>query len=114
MEGAPGYPQNTAWGQTGEEISMNVPSQNGRKRIVFQLSAEPGSHVSVCGTFNRWNPEQFPMKDNPKNGLFKTMLLLPKGRHEYKFVVNGEWRTDPDGQEQASNECGSMNSVIVV
>ena len=93
---------------------MATPTKNGKKKASFQIAAEPGSTVSVCGTFNSWRAGQFPMKDNPKNGLFKTMLLLPKGRHEYKFVVDGEWVTDPNCMDQAANEFGTMNSVIVV
>jgi len=93
---------------------MATPTKNGKKRASFQIEAEPGSTVSVCGTFNSWRAGQFPMKDNPNGGIFKTTLILPSGTHEYKFVVNGEWLTDPNCQDQAPNDCGSMNSVIVV
>jgi len=93
---------------------MATSTQKGRKRTTFQVVAQPGSQVSVCGTFNDWDPARYPMKDNPTNGVFKANILLPKGKHEYKFVVDGEWLTDPDCGDQAPNECGSMNSVIVV
>jgi len=89
-------------------------TKNGKKRVSFEIEAEPGCTVSVCGTFNAWKAGQFPMKDNPNDGSFKTTLNIPSGRHEYKFVVNGEWLTDPNCQDQAPNDCGSTNSVIVV
>lgn len=82
------------------------------KKVAFQFVADPGNVVSVAGTFNNWNPKANPMKDNLDKGHFKAALRLPPGRHEYKFVVNGEWHIDPDCPEWAPNEHGSLNSVI--
>jgi 1,4-alpha-glucan branching enzyme len=84
------------------------------RKVSFQVTAEPGSEVFVAGTFNNWDPRQHRMKDNPGSGHCKTTLVLPPGRHEYKFVVNGEWRVDPDCPEWAPNDQGSLNSVITV
>ena len=84
------------------------------KRVRFELSAAPGSRVFVAGTFNNWNPTANQLKDNPGSGHCKTTLVLPPGRHEYKFVVNGEWRVDPNCAESAPNDQGSLNSVITV
>jgi len=93
---------------------MAISPPKRRKRTTFQIVAQPGSQVSVCGKFNGWDSTQFPMKDNPKNGVFKAIVSLPNGKHEYKFVVDGEWMTDPNCQDQVPNEFGSMNSVIVI
>ena len=38
-------------------------------------------------------------------------MLLAPGRHEYKFVVNNEWVTDPENPESMPNGQGSNNSV---
>ena len=84
------------------------------KRVSFQVTAEPGSEVFVAGSFNDWNPTQYRMSDNPGSGHCKTTLVLPPGRHEYKFVVNGEWRVDPNCPEWVPNDQGSLNSVITV
>jgi len=78
------------------------------------LEAEPGSKVSVAGTFNDWNPERNPMKAKPRSGKYATTVTLWSGRHEYRFVVNGEWRSDPKCCAWAPNGYGSMNSVITV
>ncbi|MBN1863903.1 MAG: glycogen-binding domain-containing protein [Victivallales bacterium] len=84
------------------------------RHILFNLSVEPGSRVSVAGTFNDWNPDASPMKDNPGSGHCKATLFIPTGVHEYKFVVDGEWLTDPNCKESVTNDCGSMNSVLRV
>lgn len=85
------------------------------KKVSFQVTAEPGSEVFVAGSFNNWDPKQYRMSDNPVNGHCKTTLVLAPGRHEYKFVVNGDWRADPAAcAESAPNDQGTLNSVIVV
>ena len=90
-----------------------TPGRNCRK-VSLQTTAEPGSEVFVAGSFNNWDPRQHRMIDNPGSGHCRITLLLPPGRHEYKFIVNGEWRTDPNCAESAPNDQGSLNSVITV
>ena len=38
---------------------------------------------------------------------------LPRGRHDYKFIVDGDWVEDPKA-EAAPNCYGTMNSVCEV
>jgi 1,4-alpha-glucan branching enzyme len=84
------------------------------KKIEFQLAAAPGSQVFVAGTFNNWDSEKTRMKDNPASGHYETVIALPPGKHEYRFVVDGDWCVDPNGAEQVSNVYGSLNSVVTV
>ena len=86
----------------------------GTRRVRFDLTVEPGKQVFVAGTFNNWDPTANPLKDNPGSGHCKATLRVPPGRHEYKFVVNGEWRVDPKCPESVPNDSGSTNSVITV
>jgi 1,4-alpha-glucan branching enzyme len=84
------------------------------RKVRFELDAESGSQVAVAGTFNDWDPTRTLMKDNPGSGRFATTVKLSPGRHEYKFVVNGDWRVDPECPEWVPNGCGSLNSVVCV
>ena len=84
------------------------------KSINFQVSDEPGKDVFVAGTFNNWASSQHQMRDDSGTGAFKITLELPPGRHEYKFIVNGEWRSDTNCPEWVVNDHGSLNSVITV
>ncbi len=84
------------------------------KQVRFELEAEAGSAVAVAGTFNDWDPTKNPMKDNPDSGKFATAVKMSPGKHEYKFVVNGEWIIDPNCKDGAPNDCGSLNSVLHV
>jgi 1,4-alpha-glucan branching enzyme len=91
-----------------------LTSGDATRKVEFALNAEPGSQVFLAGTFNNWNPTATALADNPDSGHFKTTVAVPKGRHEYKFVVNGVWCVDPNCPDWAPNGHGSLNSVIEV
>ena len=84
------------------------------RKVRFECSAEPGSQVYVAGTFNKWDPKANPLKDNPESGPYKALLSLPEGMHEYKFIVNGTWFSDPKCPDWVPDGCGSLNSVLHV
>jgi len=80
--------------------------------IRFNLNAEGARSVAVAGSFNDWNPNKARLK---KDGETWTMhMRLPRGRHEYRFVVDGKWVTDPSAKEFAPNPFGDRNSVLSV
>ena len=85
-----------------------------KKKVRFEVSAEPGSQVYVAGTFNNWDPAKNPLKDNPDSGHYKAIISLPAGTHEYKFIVNGTWFSDPKCPDWIPDGCGSLNSVLHV
>ena len=86
----------------------------GKKRAKFSLKAESGKKVFVAGTFNDWNGEAVKMKEKGKTGTYSATVVLPKGRYEYKFVIDGAWCVDPECPEWVPNNCGSLNSVLTV
>ena len=47
-------------------------------------------------------------------GTWKATVWLPAGRYEYRFVVDGQWISDPSARECVQNTFGSTNSVLVV
>jgi 1,4-alpha-glucan branching enzyme len=69
--------------------------------------------VFLAGSFNDWNPGAKRMSKS-KDGTFKSRLELEPGRYEYKFVVDGQWRNDTNGEETASNEFGQANNVVQI
>ncbi len=85
-----------------------------RGRVRFLLVTTPGSQVHVAGTFNGWSAGKNPLRTIQNDGVYFLTMFLPKGCHEYKFIVNGHWQTDPQCPQTISNACGSQNSVIQV
>jgi 1,4-alpha-glucan branching enzyme len=82
--------------------------------VDFVLECTGVENVYVCGDFNDWHPTSLRMIGSADNGLWEKRLTLPPGRYEYKFVVDGNWRHDPDARENVSNIFGSLNSVVEV
>lgn len=82
-----------------------------RKRIRFEIKCDPGSKVSIAGTFNNWDPAKNRLKETGP-GKFSSSILLHPGIHEYKFVINGIWTIDPNCPDWAPNGMGSLNSVL--
>lgn len=85
-----------------------------RKRVVFSVSAEPGSTVAVSGDFNNWDANGRPMEDKLGDGNYVATILLAPGVYEYKFIVNGTWSIDPNNTEWVQNTFGTLNSVLHV
>ena len=85
-----------------------------RRPVTFEIRAEPGSAVSVAGTFNNWAAQHDRLRDDAGIGVYSTTLQMRPGRYEYKFIVNGVWCIDPECTEWVRNEYGSLNSVVHV
>ena len=88
--------------------------QPSKKKVRFELTGKPGQRVFVAGTFNEWSPKNRPLKAVGESGRYVGSLLIPVGRHEYKFVVDGEWQVDPGNSCWVPNGLGSLNSVVEV
>ena len=84
-----------------------------KKRVTFAVEAGPNSEVFLAGTFNGWNASKKQLKESKRAGTYSGTVMLPKNqRFEYKFVINGDWCTDPASQELIGNDKGSENSLI--
>jgi len=85
---------------------------NSKKRVKFSILTEPGHEVYVAGSFNGWNPKKHKLIYS--SGSCSTSFLLPAGRYEYKFVVDGEWCVDPACPNRSPNGLGTLNSILVI
>ena len=75
---------------------------------------KPGAkQVAVAGDFNDWKPERSPLIQID-NGKWVGDLNVKPGRHEYLFVVDGQWLPDPNARENVQNPFGGKNSVLIV
>jgi len=95
---------------------MQPESKAGRgvvRKTNFKVKARPGSVVYVVGTFNQWDPAATLMEPDG-GGCYIASLVLPAGRHEYKFLVDGAWHLDPDCPRCVPNAFGSQNHVIEI
>jgi len=82
-----------------------------RRKIFFSLDASDAREVILMGDFNNWNPQKHPMKNDGNGKWTKAVMLFPK-TYEYKFLVDGEWREDPQNEQKCSNCFGTHNSIL--
>jgi len=89
------------------------PVSRATKGIKLQLVNPSAKSVAVAGSFNEWNPARTPLKPAGE-GKWVGELNGITGRHEYLFVVDGQWLPDPNAKESVQNPYGGRNSVLVV
>lgn len=80
------------------------------RKTQFQLKAPEASNVVLTGDFNSWDQQGLTMKKT-KDGVWKVGMILEPGKYEYRFIVDGQWWTDPGNGNITSNSFGSLNSV---
>jgi len=98
--------------------AINMPQEKSnkeiyRRRVTFSLKAARAKEVSLLGDFNNWDAAATPMKCD-KDGIWKSTLILPSGRYEFKFLVDGRWREASKDEPCAPNSFGTLNNVLVI
>jgi hypothetical protein len=95
--------------QRKEHGMLTKGSKKDTIRFTIRPNGNPKS-VQLAGDFNRWKPVQMR---KGKNGAFEVEVLLSADAHQYKFVVDGQWVSDPDTTASVPNPYGTTNSVVV-
>lgn len=72
--------------------------------------AHGGSHVELEGSFDNWT-QRHMMQRSGKD--FTLVKLLPPGVYQYKFIVDGQWRHDPN-LTCMYDDMGNINNVLEV
>lgn len=72
-----------------------------------------GNEVFLAGEFNEWNATAEKMTKQPDGSFTITRTLAP-GKYQYKFVVDGTWKSDPNAKETVDDPFGGKNSLIVI
>lgn len=74
----------------------------------------PLKSVHVAGTFNNWDKNAHAMRADADGKTWRLEVPLPYGRHQYKFVLDGEtWVTDPTAKNENDGN-GNVNSVLLL
>ena len=81
------------------------------QKVTFSIDLSGANEVILMGDFNNWNPKKHVMKQN-KNGVWNTVVSLPPGSYQYKFLVDGQWREDPKNHQTCLNCFGSYNNIL--
>ena len=97
-------------GVVAVQVETPAPQAN---QVSIELVKPDAKNVCVAGSFNEWQPERTPLAPLG-NGRWAGKLAVKPGRHEYLFVVDGQWLPDPNARESVQNPFGGQNSVLLV
>jgi hypothetical protein len=82
--------------------------------VRFVLLAPDARSVALVGDFNNWNRATTTLAPE-KDGLWTASVVLPPGRHEYAFIVDGEhWMADPQAKVTIEDDFGTASSIVTV
>jgi CubicO group peptidase (beta-lactamase class C family) len=88
-----------------------LPSPTGN--TTFKLDGYGNAKVvALAGTFNNWNQAQIFFTKEKDTWVCR--VELPPGKHQYKFVVDGNWILDPANPLTEDDGSGNKNSLLVV
>ncbi len=62
--------------------------------VRFSYTDPVAGQVTVAGEFNAWSTTATPMV--LEDGVWTVTVKLDPGKHEYKYVVDGQWTADPE------------------
>lgn len=83
------------------------------RQVRLELYRPESREVFIAGSFNDWQVAASPL-NHLGESIWVVDLCLAPGRHEYRFIADGEWIDDPNAKEVVSNPHGGYNSILIV
>ena len=104
-----------------EKRSVRLPDGTGGYNSVMEIGKPhlfslkgymQAKEVVLSGTFNNWNKDELFMNKTATG--WELPYVIGGGNYEYKFIVDGNWITDPANPLTVNNETGSKNSYLII
>jgi CubicO group peptidase (beta-lactamase class C family) len=103
-------PDNTGAKQLLTQLRPDRPQTDNAH---FKLSGyQQARLVTLAGSFNDWNDLHTLFEKEGDEWV--CTIDLKAGKHFYKFVVDGEWITDPKNPVTEEDGNGNINSVLMI
>ena len=87
------------------QLGADSPSKQ-----TFRFTAPSATSVLLAGDFTQWQTRAIAMKKG-KDGIWIATVELQPGKHNYRFIVDGEWCDDPDCTVRVPNPYGGQDMV---
>ena len=88
----------------------NAKNGAGDRTQTFSFRAPEASSVQLVGDFTQWRESPISL-NRGMDGVWRTTVQLPTGTHHYRFLVDGEWRDDPECTSREPNPFGTENMM---
>jgi hypothetical protein len=89
------------------------PNRGPEGALTFTYYAPPGETVTVAGSFNRWDPFMYELKE-VSPGRYLLSLPLPPGTYQYTFFHRGERQLDPNNPRRVYTREGKAANEATV
>jgi hypothetical protein len=80
----------------------------------FTLRVPNAKEVHLVGDFNNWCVSNNSLLWQKEEGVWQKRVFLEPGCYRYKFVIDGQWATDPFNERLEPNPYGGVDSVIEI
>jgi len=91
--------------------AKNPKAENGSGRTQeFSFTAPAAMSVQLVGDFTHWQQKPINLQKDA-HGIWHATVELEPGPHRYRFLVDGQWRDDPECALQVSNPYGGRDAV---
>ena len=80
----------------------------GLSKQAFTFKAPDAMSVLLVGDFTHWQEAPIPLKKGA-DGFWHVEVELAPGVHHYRFLVDGQWRDDPECTLRVGNPYGEEN-----
>jgi hypothetical protein len=86
----------------------------GYVRVIFELpSSLWASCIYLVGDFNDWREDEICLYQD-RSGAWTTSLDLLEGEtYEFRYIIDGQWRTDFQADAVTDNIYASQNSIVI-
>jgi len=98
-------------------LTLGAAPPEPSREVVVRYRDPAANDVRIAGDFNGWVPDKGVrslIESDGETRVWTKILRLPPGTYQYRYVVDGEWRDDPENPEREPSAAGSRNSVLVV
>jgi hypothetical protein len=83
-----------------------------RYRFTFDPANKKYKRVQIKGQMNEWNPSAGYLFE--KDGKWHIDFQLFPGKYQYKLILDGKEKTDPNSRDSVSNNNGGYNSLLTL
>ncbi|MDR1143732.1 MAG: isoamylase [Spirochaetaceae bacterium] len=91
----------------------DTPNRGPPGTLTFTYYAESGGTVTVAGSFNRWDPFMYELRE-VSPGRYTLSLPLPPGAYQYAFFYRGERHLDPNNPRRVYTREGKAANEATV
>ena len=89
---------------------MSSKSGGAGRKQTFAFTAPDALSVQLVGDFTHWEERPISLEKGAE-GVWRTTVELAPGTYHYRFMVDGEWRDDPECVLRAPNPYGGENMI---